>query len=243
MKQLYNKFWEGSVFIIAKTALVDSLCDFPKIQERTRKNVIFTITWPSWVWKSVVIEPILEWSEKFINPTAFTTRNPRHWEINWREYYFITKKKFEKLKINWEIFEYGFNNGNFYWYTNKEMKRIFDSWKTPICNVDEEWVRQIWEKVDENYDVFKIFILPPAAKELKNRLVWRDWRWNGYLDKEGNKQKTNAIKRFSESKNWIKRAISWDIEYDAFLVNKSLSWSIDLIKKAFDDVICWKFDK
>lgn len=223
--------WYESVFQIEENPLTE------KLKDGVRRNVIFTVTGASGVGKDRIFNSIIEWSEIYIKPVSFTTRKQRLWEVPWKDYYFTSVEEFEKLKEAWEIFEYTTVSANFYGYTNMEMKRIFETWKIPICIVDEVWARCIWENLGGDFEVFKIFVLPPTAMELKKRLVWRDGRWEGYKDGSGKKQPTAAIKRFSESKHWIRRAKDGTIKYDGFLVNNDLDGAVRLVRRVFEDIL------
>ncbi|MDD2487073.1 MAG: hypothetical protein PHS92_01790 [Candidatus Gracilibacteria bacterium] len=206
--------------------------------DKIRKRVIFTISGPSGVGKDAIINWILsEYSAEFIKPVAFTTRKPRPGDIEGKDYYFIDKEKFEELKKNGEIFEYTDVHGNFYGFTNSEIERSISTGKTPICNVDEEGMRQIQENMNGDFNIFKTFFLPPNAQELKKRLVGRDGRWAGSRDDKGNKKISDVRKRFFESSHWIRRAQDGTMEYDAFLVNNDLESTKILIFSTFRKII------
>lgn len=80
---------------------------------------IIALVGPSGSGKTAITNEILKINE-FEKPVPFTTRDPRPGEINGNEYYFVTKKDFQKRKNNGEFFETTAYAGNFYG-TNKEM--------------------------------------------------------------------------------------------------------------------------
>jgi len=234
------------MFEIHDTSLTNKLCDWVK------RDVIFTITWASWVGKDRILNSILETEEKYIKPVSFTTRKPRPWEIEWVDYYFITEDEFQRLLHEWEIFEHTLLVWWIYWYTNKELERVFATWKIPVCIVDEVWVHEICDNIKWDMNVFKTFILPPKAIELRGRLKWRELEhWIKEHLKKNNKLSRDDLiwikkdirkpikTRFSESKHWIRKAKSEDI-YDWFLVNDDLDWAITILKETFEKILDWK---
>lgn len=221
-----------------------------KLKDKIARDIVFTVTWWSWVWKDRIFNEILENSENYIKPVSFTTRSMRPWEVDWIDYYFISQEKFEEMLANWEIFEHTSVKWNYYWYTNAELERIFKTWKTPICIVDEVWVKEIIKWVWDKLNVFKIFIMPPSAQELHRRLKNREIRnilkiSDQNIEIEENarkdwfkKSRTTIRKAFSESIPWIRRAKT-DNLYDCIVVNNELTSAIEITKQLLENALTW----
>lgn len=242
---LIQREWVKSVFIIKDTSLTKKLSDWVK------RNVMFTITGASWVGKDTILNSILKNSDKYIKPVSFTTRLPRPWEIEWVDYYFISMDKYWGLKKNWEVFNNTIVSNNIYWYTKKELERVFETWKTPLCIVNEDWMNEISKNSKWDICVFKTFILPPSARELVKRLKLREFenslnyhlknhetisREDLFLIKKESRESTK--KRFSESKDWIRRALGEEI-YDWFLINDDVEWAAKILEEIYNKVLVW----
>ena len=64
---------------------------------------IFVITAPSSAGKDSIVNKL---KHKYHVPTSFTTRPKRDYEVDGKDYHFITKEDFLGMEINNEILEY-----------------------------------------------------------------------------------------------------------------------------------------
>lgn len=137
------------------------------------KGKLIMIIGPSWSWKSTLISLIKERHPEFVYPVSVTTRAPRDWEINWKSYYFLSKEEFI-AKINSGYFlEHACVHWEFYYGLPKdEIIKPLNEWKIVIRELDVQWfVTLSWLLKREDY--FSIFIKPPDAEKLINRIVSR----------------------------------------------------------------------
>lgn len=212
-----------------------------EIVDWVTKKVLFTVTWPSAVWKDTVVDILLQnHPEKFVKPISFTTRAKRPNEVEWVNYYFITKEDIEIMQEKKEIFESTNFNWNFYWFTIQEMERIFTTWKVPICIVDDYWMRHM-DRSGRNswFPVFKSFILPPNAFELKKRLIKRDWR-KTTQSKNGDK-KNESFERFKKWNEMIRCALYWGW-YNSYITNTNSQITADQVFNLFISIMDWTLE-
>ena len=78
-----------------------------------KDGVIIVLSSPSGAGKTTLVKKI-SLKETFKVSISYTTRIPRINEINGKDYYFVTKKKFEELKNNNFFVETAKNFNNFY---------------------------------------------------------------------------------------------------------------------------------
>lgn len=176
---------------------------FLKDKTMFMENRILIVTWPSWVWKDTVVDLLVtECANQLSKVISFTTRKPRHWEIDWINYEFLSIKQFEELKEQWQIFQFSKIWDNYYWYTNKQIIWPINSWIIPICIVDPVWMRNLKWLLDWNVSITTLFLLPPQLSDLFFWLQMRDWVVN--------------IWRYEQWVNWIRKHRR---EYDHLIFN------------------------
>ena len=64
-----------------------------------KKGMMFVLSSPSGAGKTTLTKKIAENNPNFIISISHTTRKPRHNEINGKDYYFVSEKKFLSLAI------------------------------------------------------------------------------------------------------------------------------------------------
>jgi len=132
----------------------------------TKKKVI-VISGPSGVGKGSVITELLKRMPSLALTVSATTRQKRDGEINAKDYYFLSDSEFEKFIENDEFLEYCKVHVNYYGTLKSEVKRIQDSDKNVLIEMDVQGAKKIKEKVP---DAMFLFIAPPNMRELENRL-------------------------------------------------------------------------
>jgi len=133
---------------------------------------------------------------------SVTTRKPRPGEIDGKDYFFISRKRFDQMVENGELLEHAEVFGNGYGTPLQRVRECVDSGKDVLFDIDWQGTQQIHSKMGA--DLVRVFILPPSAPELKDRLFRR------------NLDEISVIKkRMAEASNELGH---WD-EYDYILVN------------------------
>lgn len=101
---------------------------------------------------------------------SYTTRIQRSGETHGKDYYFISKKKFENMIHNNMFLEYAKVFDHYYGTNINHVNVMLNSGTHVILNIDWQGARQIKKKIK---NVFTIFILPPSKTALKKRLLTR----------------------------------------------------------------------
>ena len=85
------------------------------------EGILLVLSSPSGAGKTTILERLLERSTDLVRSVSMTTRKPRSGEINGKDYFFITEKKFHELCAAGQMLEYAkvFENKNCkYFYTS-----------------------------------------------------------------------------------------------------------------------------
>ncbi len=134
------------------------------------KLVIFSA--PSGAGKTTIVKYLLQQDLDLEFSVSATSRKPRTGEVDGKDYYFLTTDQFkEKIKYD-EFLEWEEVYPDIFYGTLKsEVERIRKSHKNVIFDVDVVGGMNI--KKHYANDALAVFVMPPSADELKNRLVSR----------------------------------------------------------------------
>ncbi|MAZ46662.1 MAG: guanylate kinase [Rickettsiales bacterium] len=173
--------------------------------KKNRKGLMLVLSSPSGAGKTTICKEILKNVKELKMSISFTTRPKRKSEVDGRDYFFISEKRFKDLQAK-DFFI--------------ENAKVFDHlYGTPKNFVEENLIKGMdvlfdidWQGAQKlsNFsktDIVSVFILPPSNSILKERLKKRN---------EDSLETVN--KRMSKAKSEISH---W-IEYDYVLINEDL---------------------
>ena len=133
------------------------------------KNMIFIISSPSGAGKTTICKKLMKKLDNINLSVSYTTRNKRKNEKNGKDYYFVTKEKFNQLKRGNFFIENAKVFNHFY---GSPLNNINNSKKNILFDIDWQGAKKLRKKFDNNR-IVDFFILPPSVKELKKRLIKR----------------------------------------------------------------------
>lgn len=134
------------------------------------KGKLLVISGFSGVGKGTVVNYLKEHDDNYKISVSVTTRNPRENEIDGMHYHFITNEQFEKMIEENKLLEYAGYVDHYYGTPKEFVERSLDQGNNVILEIETKGALQVKENKP---DAILIFILPPSAEELKNRLVGR----------------------------------------------------------------------
>ena len=137
-----------------------------------QKSKIKIISSPSGAGKTTLFKILLKKINNINLSISYTSRNKRLNEVDGKDYFFVSKEKFLKLKKNNYFIESCNNFNNYYGSPIKNIKKANFLNKNILFDIDWKGARKIRKKFKKN-DIIDIFILPPSVKELRKRLVKR----------------------------------------------------------------------
>jgi len=185
-----------------------------------KDGVMVILSSPSGAGKTTLVKLIAE-SKDFNISISHTTRKPRVSEINGKDYYFTSNKKFQEMIKKNEFLEYAKVFYNFYGTTISPVIEKLKNGKNVIFDIDWQGTEQIKTKKLE-YKLITFFVLPPSRKVLFDRLSNRDM-----------KDKLTVELRMKEFK---KDVLHWK-NYDYVVINDNLKNCFSEIAKLIDSEI------
>jgi guanylate kinase len=130
---------------------------------------VFVITGPSGVGKGTVIRALRERRPNLGLSVSATTRDPRPGEVDGVDYHFLDGAEFDRRVAAGEFVEHAAYSGNQYGTLRSELDRHAESGGV-VLEIELQGARQIRESMPE---ALQIFIAPPTAETLRDRLVGR----------------------------------------------------------------------
>jgi guanylate kinase len=99
-----------------------------------------------------------------------TTRRPRAGETQGEDYWFLTDEEFQKRVDAGDFVEHAEYSGRRYGTLRSELERRIGAGHPVVLEIEVQGARQIRQTMPE---ALQIFIAPPSADVLRNRLVGR----------------------------------------------------------------------
>ena len=177
-----------------------------------KAGVIVILSSPSGAGKTTLVKKI-SLRKKYKISISHTTRKPRANEKNGRDYFFVNKKKFQKLIKNNKFLEYAKVFKNYYGSLKETVIQSLENGGNVIFDIDWQGTEQI-KKKKLKFKIVTIFILPPSKKELFKRLLKREQK-----DKKIAKERMRQFKK--DVKHWI--------NYDFAVINDKVEKCYKLI--------------
>lgn len=172
------------------------------------KGVLTIISGFSGVGKGTLVKMLLEKYDNYALSISATTREMREGEENGKSYFFISKEEFEHKIENNELLEYAKYVNNYYGTPRKYVEEQLEKGKDVLLEIELQGAMKVKKLMPE---ALTIFVMPPNAMTLKERLTGRGTETPEVIDAR------------------LKRAVeeSEDIEkYDSILVNDDLNESV-----------------
>ena len=171
---------------------------------------------PSGGGKTTIAQQLLATRDDVGYSVSCTTRPPRPGEAEGRDYYFLDPARFKQRQSKGDFAESATVHGHLYGTLRSEVERVLDSGRNVIMDIDVQGTEQF---VRAFPDSMLIFILPPSAKAMIERLEAR-----GTEDVEA------LIRRFQSAKDELKAI---DL-YDYVVVNDKLDSAVTAVADIID---------
>jgi guanylate kinase len=132
---------------------------------------VFVICAPSGAGKTSLVRALLERDPQVRLSVSYTTRPVRPGEREGRDYHFVSRQKFEQMLEAGEFLESAEVHGNFYGTSQEWIERSRQAGHDLLLEIDWQGAQQVRRLIA---DVIGIFILPPSAQALRERLTGRN---------------------------------------------------------------------
>ncbi len=120
--------------------------------------------------KGTVMERLLSGYDNYALSISATTRAPRDGEVDGRHYFFVDTEKFERMIEEGELLEYARYVSNYYGTPKSYVEKELSRGKDVILEIETKGALSVKERFP---DTLLLFIMPPDADEIYNRLKKR----------------------------------------------------------------------
>jgi guanylate kinase len=163
---------------------------------------------PSGAGKTTLSRKLLAADRNITMSVSVTTRSPRPGEDEGKDYYFINKERFAQMRDRNELLEWAEVFGNYYGTPRKPVEEALAKGRDVLFDIDWQGTQQLAQAMED--DLVRVFILPPSADELQNRLINR-----------AQDSSSVVAKRMAEASQEISH---WP-EYDYVIINDDIEES------------------
>ena len=166
------------------------------------KGKLFVISGASGVGKGTVLSLVMKDRQDLRFSVSATTRDPRPGEQDGREYYFVTKEKFEDMIAAGEFLEYDAHAANYYGTPRSQIEEKLEHGHV-MLDIEPYGARAVKQAAPE---AVLIFIMPPSMEELEKRL-----RGRGDTSEEQIKMRLERAVWEMEQRTWYDYVVTNDV--------------------------------
>ncbi len=185
-----------------------------------QKGILVVVSGFSGAGKGTVMNRLVESHDNYALSISATSRQPRPSEKEGVNYFFKTREEFEAMISRDELIEYAEYVGNYYGTPKSFVEKKLNEGKNVLLEIEIQGAMKVKSTFPE---AILIFIMPPSAEELKQRLVGRSTESAEEIDRR------------------MKRAVqeSQGIEYyDFILVNDEVDKCVSRLHGIVEAVSC-----
>ena len=136
-----------------------------------RRGLLLVLSSPSGAGKTTLARELLEAETNLAMSVSVTTRKPRPGEIDGRDYMFRDQAAFERMRDDGALLEWASVHGNLYGTPRGAVMDMLSAGRDVLFDIDWQGAQQLKEKAPE--ELVRVFILPPSAGALEERLKKR----------------------------------------------------------------------
>jgi guanylate kinase len=137
---------------------------------KSREGRVVMVSGPSGVGKSTICREVVKRLNNVYLSVSVTTRPRSETEVDGQDYWFISEKEFQERIDKGLLLEHAEVFGHFYGTPKDKVVEALEAGKVVILEIDVQGARQAKAVFP---DAVMIFILPPSAKDLAERMNHR----------------------------------------------------------------------
>jgi guanylate kinase len=178
-----------------------------------RRGLMLVLSSPSGAGKTTLARRLREGDPGIAMSISHTTRPRRNGEEDGRDYHFVDRDTFTRMRDQGEFLEWAVVFDNYYGTPREPVERALAEGRDVLFDVDWQGARKLRESAKD--DVVAVFILPPTAAELEERLKVR-----------AEDSDETVRRRMQGASNEIQH---WD-EYDYVVINHDVEQSVSALR-------------
>ena len=133
-----------------------------------RRGLMLVLSSPSGAGKTTLARRLLDEEPDIVMSISHTTRRKRKGEKDGEDYHFVDRDTFTRMRDHGEFLEWAVVFDNYYGTTRKPVEQALGEGSDVLFDVD--WQGAAALRAAAEHDVVTVFILPPTAADLEQRL-------------------------------------------------------------------------
>jgi guanylate kinase len=133
-----------------------------------RRGLMLVLSSPSGAGKTTIARKLLEQDLGIEISVSHSTRKMRKGERDGQDYHFVSHDTFTKMRDHGEFLEWAVVFDNYYGTTRKPVEEALAAGRDVLFDVDWQGAASLRDGARD--DVVTVFILPPTAADLEQRL-------------------------------------------------------------------------
>lgn len=174
-----------------------------------RRGLMLVLSSPSGAGKTTISRKLLESDPEVSLSVSATTRPPRPGEVEGKDYFFVTRERFEEMVDKDAFLEHATVFDHRYGTPRAPVEATLVAGGDVLFDIDWQGTQQLSDKVPS--DLVRIFILPPSTQELEKRLYTR-------AQDSAEVVRTRMARAADEMSHWA--------EYDYIVINEDIERSL-----------------
>ena len=134
------------------------------------QGILVVVSGFSGAGKGTLMKELLKRYDNYALSISATTRAPREGETDGKEYFFVTKEQFEKMRDERKLVEYAQYVNNYYGTPKEYVEQKMAEGKDVILEIEIQGALKVKKRFP---DALLLFVTPPSAEDLRRRLVGR----------------------------------------------------------------------
>lgn len=178
-----------------------------------RRGLMLVLSSPSGAGKTTIARRLWEEDNSIEMSISHTTRQKRNGEKDGKDYHFVDRETFTRMRDQGEFLEWAVVFDNFYGTPRHPAEQALAEGRDVLFDVDWQGASSLRDKAKD--DVVTVFILPPTAADLEQRLNVR-----------AQDPPETVRRRMLGASNEIQH---WD-EYDYVVINYDIEQSVAAVR-------------
>jgi guanylate kinase len=178
-----------------------------------RRGVMLVLSSPSGAGKTTIARAVCSEEAGIAMSVSHTTRKRRGGETEGKDYHFVDRDTFTQMRDRGEFLEWAVVFDNYYGTTKEPVERALAQGRDVLFDVDWQGAESLRDRAGD--DVVTVFILPPSASDLEQRLKLR-------AEDSPEIVKRRMLGASNEIQHWVK--------YDYVVVNRDVAQSVAAVR-------------
>ena len=178
-----------------------------------RRGLMLVLSSPSGAGKTTIARRLREEDDSIEMSISHTTRPRRNGEKDGKDYHFVDRETFTRMRDQGEFLEWAVVFDNYYGTTRKPVEDALAAGRDVLFDVDWQGAASLRDQAKN--DVVTVFVLPPTAADLEQR-----------LNERAQDPPEIVRRRMLGASNEIQH---WD-EYDYVVINHDIGCSVEAVR-------------